>query len=49
LIAHRVDAKGNEMARYKPIVREGVFLPVVLAEQIQAGHLAIRARPPGRP
>ena len=25
------------MARYKPIVRDGVFLPVVLAEQIQPG------------
>ena len=25
------------MARYKPIVRDGVFLPVILAEQIQPG------------
>ena len=25
------------MARYKPIVRDGIFLPVVLAEQIQPG------------
>ena len=25
------------MARYKPISREGIFLPVVLAEQIQPG------------
>ena len=25
------------MARYKPVVRDGVFLPVILAEQIQPG------------
>jgi transposase len=25
------------MPRYKPIVRDGVFLPVVLSEQIQPG------------
>jgi transposase len=25
------------MARYKPVVRDGIFLPVVLAEQIQPG------------
>ena len=25
------------MARYKPIVRDGVFLPVILSEQIQPG------------
>ena len=25
------------MARYKPIVRDGIFLPVILAEQIQPG------------
>jgi transposase len=37
LIAHRVDAKGKKMARYKPISRDGIFLPVILAEQIQPG------------
>jgi transposase len=37
LNAHRFDEKGNPMARYKPIVRDGVFLPVVLSEQIQPG------------
>ena len=25
------------MARYKPVVRDGIFLPVILSEQIQPG------------
>ena len=27
----------STMARCKPVVRDGIFLPVVLAEQIQPG------------